>query len=191
MKSRMPIPLLIAAVALLVPAGLQASDGLATASAKAGSAAERATGQIAYRGKGKRPGCRRFCQQAGGFGECTDTPEECNPVEMPDQTVGGTRDRVVAVRATCTLDHDCVGAIILTSFKGDFGSYEFPGEYGRADLEIPAGETRKVKVGISKAGLAYLKKHGDDRSAFATAPLVPHDPPDPASISGDITVLAP
>ena len=109
---------------------------------------------------------------------------------MPDQTVGGTRDRVVAIRATCTLDHDCVGAIILTSFKGEFGR-RFAGEYGRADLEIPAGETSKVKVGISKKGLEYLKEHGDDKSAFATVPLIAEDPPDPVSISGDITLLKP
>ena len=154
------------------------------------ASAPRAAGHTALRGK-KRPGCRRFCQQAGGFGECTDTPEECNPVDMPDQTVGGTRDRIVAIRSTCTLDHDCVGAIILTSFKGDFGSADFPGEYGRADLEIPAGATKNVKVGISKQGLEYLKKHGPDKSAFATAPLVDRVPPDPASISGKIKLLRP
>ena len=110
---------------------------------------------------------------------------------MPDQKVGGTRDRVVAISATCTLDHDCVGAIILTSFKGDFGSADFPGEYGRADLEIPAGQTKDVKVGISKQGFEYLKEHGPDKSAFATAPFVDRVPPDPASISGDITLLKP
>ena len=70
--------------------------------------------------------------------------------------------------------------------KGDFG---FFGEYGRADLEIPAGVTTKVKVGISQRGLEYLKEKGGDRSAYATVPLIDDNPPVPVSISGKITLL--
>jgi hypothetical protein len=110
---------------------------------------------------------------------------------MPAQKLDGTRDRVVAIRSTCELDHECLGAIILTSYKGQFGPPETPGEYGRADLEVPAGETRKVKVGISKKGLEYLKEHGTDRSAFATVPLIDDNPKVPVSISGDLTLLKP
>jgi len=110
-------------------------------------------------------------------------------VEIPAQTVRGTRDRIVAIRATCTLDHDCVGAIILNSFKGDFDPPE--NEYGRADLKIPAGETKSVKVGLSKKGVEYLKVDGPDKTAFATVPLVDKNPPAPVSISDDIELLKP
>ena len=143
-------------------------------------------GAVPLRGK-KRPGCRRFCQQAGGFGaECDEpNPEDCNVVDVFKQTLDGTRDQVVSIRATCKLEQDCIGAIILTSFKGEF-------EYGRADLEIPAGQTARVKVSISKKGLEYLKKHGKDKRAFATIPLI--DDTQPVSVGpvvGWITVLPP
>ena len=192
------IPLLIAAISILVPAGLQASVGPAEVSPNvADTAAERSAAPIAQRGKGKkkkRPGCRKFCQQAGGFGGgCDDLgpPDPnvpCPAVDILEQTVGGTRDGIVSIRSTCTLDHDCVGAIILNSFKGNFDP-PTGNEYGRADLKIPAGETKKVKVGISKKGLKYLKAHGPDKGAFATVPLV--DNGVPVSISDDITLLKP
>jgi hypothetical protein len=184
------IPLLIAAIALLAPAGIQASAGPTTAAPADGVATDRLGEKVAQRGK-KRPGCRRFCQQAGGFGDdCDEEVEDCDPVEIPGQKVGGTRDRVVSIKATCELGHDCVGAIILSSFKGadDFKPF---GEYGRADLKIPAGETRNVKVGISKAGLAYLKKNGPDKSGFATVPLIDDAPPVPVSISGKLVLQKP
>jgi hypothetical protein len=167
-----------------------ASDGQFGISAAGDRATEPATTR---RGKRKRrPGCRRFCQQAGGFGaDCDEKLEQrdCDPVEMPKQTLDGTRDHIVSIRATCELETDCVGAIILSSFKGEFGPPAQLGEYGRADLKIPPGETRKVKLWIEKPGYEYLKDHGKDRSAFATVPLT--DKTQPVSISGDITVLPP
>jgi hypothetical protein len=184
-RYRLMIPLLVVAISVVVPAGLQAGVGVAEAGPAAAGSVERAA--IAERGKGgkgkKRPGCRRFCQQAGGFGDnCDENTQDCDPVEIPAQRIEGTRDRIVAMSATCELDRECKGAVILTSLRGEF-------EYGRADLRIPAGETRKVKVGISREGLDYLKEHGEDKSAFATVPLVYKDVP--VSISGDLTLLAP
>jgi hypothetical protein len=185
-------------VGLLAGTGFQASgEQLAAGPAPGGSAAggDRSDDAARAARKGKRPGCRKFCQQAGGFGGgcgegvVVDPSQICPPVEMPEQTVGGTRDGVVSIRATCMLDQDCVGAIILTSFKGQFGDPDTPGEYGRADLEIPAGATKNVKVGISKKGLEYLKKHGPDKTAFATVPLA--DKKQPLSISDDIKLLKP
>jgi len=192
------IPLLIAAIALLAPAGLQANVGPATvgpdtSTADASTTADRLASKAARRGK-RRPGCRKFCQQAGGFGGgCDDLgpPDPnvpCPAVDILEQTVGGTRDGIVSIRATCMLDRDCVGAIILSSFKGNFDP-PTNNEYGRADLRIPAGETKKVKVGLGKKGMKYLKEHGTDKSAFATVPLV--EKGTPVSISDDITLLKP
>jgi hypothetical protein len=185
-RYRLMIPLLALAIAVVVPASLQASVGAPQAgpAADAGALERADIAQRGKKGKGKkRPGCRRFCQQAGGFGDnCDENTQDCDPVEIPAQTVDGTRDRIVALRATCELERECKGAIILTSLEGGF-------EYGRADLRIPAGESRKVKVGISRKGLDYLKEHGKDKTAFATVPLVYKDVP--VSISGDLTLLAP
>ena len=196
MMRRVWVPLLIAAATVAVGSvGAQASGGEVAARDAAGTpgATEGTAERAAKRGK-KRPGCRKFCQQAGGFGGgCDDLgpPDPnvpCPAVDILEQTVGGTRDGVVSIRSTCMLDHDCVGAIILNSFKGNFDPPS-GNEYGRADLKIPAGETKKVKVGINKKGLRYLKKHGTDKSAFATVPLV--EKGTPVSISDDITLLKP
>jgi hypothetical protein len=137
----------------------------------------------ALRGK-KRPGCRRFCQQAGGIGcrgPCLPIPPEQQPVMMLRQTLDGTRDRIVKVTATCNLDTDCVGAIILISFRG---------EYGRADLRIPARTEVKVPVGLSRRGLDTLEKEGRDRNVEANVTL---KRPVPArkSISEPLTLLPP
>lgn len=178
------IALLVATLALLVPGSIQPGGAVVAAAGAGGAgfaadAGERA-GAAAERGKGKkRPGCRKFCQQAGGFGDGGEDPSQ--PVDLPEQRIGGARDRIVAVKATCRLDSECVGAIILN------GRHVY--EYGRADLRIPAQTTRKVKVGISRKGLAALKKKGDDRGAFVTVPLV--DPTQPVSFSKRITLLAP
>jgi hypothetical protein len=193
MMRRVWVPLLIAAVTVAVGSvGAQASGGTTAASDGAGvaGATDRAAERATKRGK-KRPGCRRFCQQAGGFGDdCKPEEQDCDPVEIPDQKLDGTRDHIVSIRATCELAQDCHGAIILSSFKGEFGPLSRLGEYGRADLEIPAGETRNVKLWIEKPGYEYLKKHGKDKSAFATVPLL-DEYNMPVSISGDITVLPP
>lgn len=139
----------------------------------------------ALRGKKKkRPGCRRFCQQAGGFGcrgPCLPIPPEQQPVMMLRQTLDGTRDRIVKVTATCNLDSDCVGAIILISFRG---------EYGRADVRIPARTEARVPVGLSKRGLETLEKKGRDRNVEANVTL---KRPVPArkSISEPLTLVPP
>jgi hypothetical protein len=192
---RVWVSLLIAAATVaLGGVGAQASGGTTAASdgAAVAGATDRAAERATKRGK-KRPGCRRFCQQAGGFGGGCDVVEPdpdvpCPAVDILEQTVGGTRDGIVSIKATCELDRACVGAIILNSFKGKFDP-PTGNEYGRADLKIPAGETKKVKVGINKKGLKYLKEHGPDKTAFATVPLVEEGTP--VSISDDITLLKP
>lgn len=132
-------------------------------------------GAAPLRGR-KRPGCRRFCQQAGGFG-AGDEPEVW-PVDVPQQIIAPPRNRVIRLTATCNLDTECVGAIIVDSLKL---------EYGRADLEIPAHVTERVKVGISRKALDYLRRKGD-RRVFATVPLRSDDP---VSFSDKLTLLAP
>jgi len=139
----------------------------------------------ALRGKKKRPGCGRFCQQAGSYGcrrsPCLPIPPEQQPVMMLRQTLDGTRDRIVKVTATCNLDIDCAGAIILISFRG---------EYGRADVRIPARTEARVPVGLSKGGLETLEKEGRDRNVEANITL---RRPVPArkSISEPLTLLPP
>lgn len=182
MGKRLVMALLLATLAVLLPGGLAAGGGeTVAAGAAVADASGRAHSEPAdRRGKGKkRPGCRKFCQQAGGFGDGGETPAQ--PVVFPEQVIGGTRDRIVAVKATCQLDTECVGAIILN------GRHVY--EYGRADLRIPAQSTRKVKVGLSRKGLEALKERGDDRRVAATAPLT--DETQPVSFSKRITLLAP
>jgi hypothetical protein len=178
----------IGLLAFLAVAAVSVGAGGAAASAQPAAddtAIRSGETKQANRGKGKRPSCRRFCQQLGGFGAECDEPnqEDCNDVYVPGQTLDGTRDQVVSIRATCKLAVDCVGGIILTSFKGEF-------EYGRADFAVPAGQSGKVKIGISNKGLAFLKDRGKDRTAFATTVL--DRDPDTVSISLEgITVLPP
>ena len=135
------------------------------------------------RGK-KRPGCRRFCQQAGGIGcrgPCLPIPPEQQPVMMLRQKLDGTRDRIVEVTATCNLDTDCVGAIVLVSLRG---------EYGRADIKIPARREAEVSVGLSKQGLETLEKEGRDPSVEADVPLK-SSVPIRRSISAPLILLPP
>ena len=135
--------------------------------------------------KKKRPGCGRFCQQAGGTGcrrgPCLPIPPEEQPVAMFHQTLDGTRDRIVRVTATCNLDIDCAGAMIVTSVRG---------EYGRADVRIPARTEARVPVGLSRQGLETLEREGRDRKVEVNVTL---KRPVPArkSISEPITILPP
>ena len=135
--------------------------------------------------KKKRPGCGRFCQQAGGIGcrrsPCLPIPPAEQPVMMLRQTLDGTRDRIVKVTATCNLDTDCAGAIILISFRG---------EYGRADLRIPAHTEAMVPVGLSRKGLETLEEEGRDRNVEADVHLK-SSVPIRTSISEPITLLPP
>jgi hypothetical protein len=121
----------------------------------------------------RRPGCGKFCRQAGGFGA---GPETKVPVKIPRQTIR-VDDGLIGVRATCTLEHKCVGAILLTGHNT---------EYGRADLRIPEGRTRVVFVGLSRDGRRFLKRVGHDHHVFGAVALKGNHP---ASFSKRITLL--
>jgi hypothetical protein len=121
----------------------------------------------------RRAGCSKFCRQAGGFGA---GPETKVPVKIPRQTIR-VDDGLIGVRATCTLEHKCVGAIILTGHNI---------EYGRADLRIPEGRTRVVFVALSREGRRFLKRVGHDHHVFGAVALKGNDP---ASFSKRITLL--
>jgi hypothetical protein len=121
----------------------------------------------------RRAGCSKFCRQAGGFGA---GPETKVPVRIRRQTIR-VDDGLIGVRATCTLEHKCVGAILLTGHNI---------EYGRADLSIPEGQTRIVFVRLSRAGRRFLKRVHHDHHVFAAVPLNSNDP---VSVSKRITLL--
>ena len=122
----------------------------------------------------RRAGCSKFCRQAGGFGA---GPESKQPVRIRRQTIR-IDDGLIAIRASCTLEHKCVGAIIVS------GSHNI--EYGRADLRIHEDATRIVYVRLSRAGRRYLKRHGRDRHVFAAVALKGNKP---ASFSKRLTLL--
>jgi hypothetical protein len=122
----------------------------------------------------RRAGCSRFCRQAGGFGA---GPETRFPVRIRSQKIR-IDDGLIGIRARCTLEHKCVGAIIV------LGSNNI--EYGRADLRIREDQTRIVYVRLSRAGRRYLKRHGRDRHVFADVALKGNQP---ASFSKRITLL--
>ena len=175
--------MLLAAVSLLVIAcgsgGDPASASRTETVAKAGDGAANTT--AAERRGRRRPGCGRFCRQAGGFGGGPqDTPD---PVQVPKQRVRVARDRIFGVHATCRLNRKCIGAIIVNSAGPEFI------EYGRSNLRIPPHTTRKVLVGITQPGLRYLRQRGVDRQAFATVPLVYGD--EPVSFRNRFTLLPP
>ena len=122
----------------------------------------------------RRAGCSKFCRQAGGFGA---GPETKVPVKIPHQTITPD-DGLFGVRATCTLEHKCVGAIIVTGHNDI--------EYGRADLRIPEGRTRIVLVRLSRAGRRFLRRVHHDHQVFASVALQGNHP---ASISKRLTLL--
>jgi hypothetical protein len=120
-----------------------------------------------------RAGCSKFCRQAGGFGA---GPETKMPVRIPRQTIR-VDDGLIGIRARCTLEHGCNGAILVSGHNI---------EYGRADLRIREDKTRIVYVRLSKAGRRYLKRHGHDRRVFAAVALKGNKP---ASFSHRLTLL--
>jgi len=127
----------------------------------------------------EEPNCGEFCAQAGGFG-AGEAPD-VQPVEVPPQELEVDAEGNVAVAATCNLDDDCLGAIILTGLEA---------EYGRADLEIPAGETEDVLVAVTEESLSELESRGSDPSVAATIPLV--DESQPVSFNTEpLTLVAP
>jgi hypothetical protein len=129
---------------------------------------------VAKKKRHRRAGCSTFCRQAGGFGAGPGTKV---PVKIPRQTIRPD-DGLFGVRATCTLEHKCVGAILVVGSKNI--------EYGRADLRIPEGQTRIVFVRLSRAGRRFLKRVHHDHHVFAAVPLNSNDP---LSVSKRITLL--
>ena len=121
----------------------------------------------------RRAGCSKFCRQAGGFG---GAPAK-DPVKIRRQTIRPD-DGLIGIKARCTLEHRCVGAIIVN------GSNNI--EYGRADLSIPEDETRIVYVRLSSKGRHYLKRHHRDRNVFAAVALKHNEP---ASFSDRLTLV--
>ena len=89
------------------------------------------------------------------------------------------QDGIIAVRAKCRLAKVCVGAIIVDGRVS----------YGRANLRIRAGATRRVLVFVPRRGRRSLRRNGRDRSGFATVPLVYEDAP--VSFSPRLTILPP
>ena len=122
----------------------------------------------------RRPGCDKFCRQAGGFGA---GPETKVPVKIRRQTIR-VDDGLIGIRARCTLEHKCVGAILVIGHNNI--------EYGRANLRIPEDQTRIVFVPITSKGRRYLKHHGHDRAVFASVPLKSNHP---VSFSDRLTLL--
>jgi hypothetical protein len=177
---RLWVPPLLAAASILAIACGSSGDSAAASRtetiAKAGNGG--ATATAAERRGRRRPGCGRFCRQAGGFGGGPE-PEKM-PVRIASQTIRVARDRVIGVRATCRLNKKCVGAILINNLHF---------EYGRANLSIPAHKTRKVLVPVSRQGVRYLRRHGRDRGAFATVPLIYRHAA--LSISDRLTLLPP
>ena len=185
MTPRVWVPLALAATTVLLiacgSAGGETAPADGTSSAVA-AAADGASPPAAAERKGRRrPGCGRFCRQAGGFGGGPmDTPD---PVHIPKQRVRVARDHIFGVHATCRLNRKCIGAIIVNSAGPKFI------EYGRSNLRIPPHTTRKVLVAITRDGLRYLRQQGVDRLAFAAVPLVYKD--EPVSFRNRFTLLPP
>jgi hypothetical protein len=128
---------------------------------------------LAKKKRHRRAGCSKFCRQAGGFGA---GPQSKVPVRIRRQKIR-IDDGLIRIRARCTLEHRCVGAIIVTGHNI---------EYGRADLRIPEDQTRIVYVRLSRDGRRYLRRHGRDRQVFAAVALKGNHP---ASFSRRLTLL--
>ena len=122
----------------------------------------------------RRAGCSKFCRQAGGFGA---GPQTKMPVKIRRQKIR-IDDGLIRIRARCTLEHRCVGAIIVTGSRNI--------EYGRADLRVPDEETRIVYVRLSRDGRRYLRRHRRDRRVFAAVALKGNHP---ASFSRQLTLI--
>lgn len=136
MAYRIWIPVQLAAVALLIAACGTSAD----APAETTTAAE----------VPERPSCSEFCAQLGGFGAGPAAEEMA--VEIAPQRIAVSEAGIAGVSATCTLDRECVGAIVLTSPEL---------EYGRADLRIAAGTTGTVSVALSPEAARDLQQRGE------------------------------
>jgi hypothetical protein len=129
---------------------------------------------VAKKKRHRRAGCGKFCRQAGGFG--AGPGQTKIPVRIKRQKIR-IDDGLIGIRARCTLEHRCVGAIIVTGHDI---------EYGRADLRIPEDETRTVYVRLSRQGRHYLKRHHRDRQVYAAVALKGNQP---ASFSHRLTLV--
>jgi hypothetical protein len=176
------LTLLLAAVSGLLAGGGSAAS---TAGAESASPAPAAATGTAGAGEAtaarrrrrhhrRRPGCSKYCRQAGGFG---GGPDEPGPVRIKRQKIRVDRDGIIGVRATCARDKKCVGAILVDGYNAS---------YGRADLRVKAHKTRTVYVYVPRKGRRYLKRHGGDKHAFATVPLKDNAP---LSIGDELTLL--
>ena len=81
---------------------------------------------------------------------------------MLRQKLDGTRDRIVEVTATCNLDIDCAGAIMLISLRR---------EYGRADVRDPRPDGSEGPGRLSRRGLETLEEEGRDPAVEANVTL--------------------
>jgi hypothetical protein len=176
------IPRLRIVLLSLAAAGASALAGQAAAApAPAGDVSHGPTAAAAEpqateaRRRRRRSGCSRFCRQAGGFGA---GPDQENPVEIERQTVRVDRYREIGIRATCRIEVECDGAILVDGNEVS---------YGRADLRIPAGKTRTVYVFVPREARRHLRREGRDSRAFATVALKAED--QPVSVSPRLTLL--
>ena len=186
-------PLLLLAACVLAlhaaAAGGESARSQRDSRAAADAAAER-TAPLAERRGRRRPGCGRFCRQAGGFGG--GGPHKTY-VLVRSQKIRVARDRIFGVRATCLLRRPCVGAILVDSPNPCCEPDNIANgvsRYGRADLRIPAHATRKVLVGITRRGFSYLKRHRRDPDAYTVVQLI-QNKDDIVDVSPYLTMLAP
>ena len=128
----------------------------------------------------KRPSCRRFCQQAGAYGQEEEFVDMS--VDILAQTVAPPRNRVVRITGTCNLDRACVGAIILSGLRLEFG---------RSDLRMPPLATSVIKVTITREAVEFLSERGQ-KWAKAGIQLKTGDPEVlDLSLSEKLTLLPP
>jgi hypothetical protein len=148
--------------------GTRSSKASASAGVPQGAAEKR-------KRRRRRPGCNRFCRQAGGFGAPPSAVKE--PVGIPRQTVR-VEDGIIAIRAHCRLRRrNCSGAILVDGPNMS---------YGRANLWIERHDSRLVRVFVPRKARKYLRRHHRDRNVYATVPLRGDHP---VSFSRRLTLL--
>jgi hypothetical protein len=179
---RLSLPVLIAAVCLPLVEAASVSALHESSTLASRAAAPNVT--AAKRRHHHRPGCGKFCHQAGGFGPCVVRPDGkqfCthprHPVRIRSQTIRVGRHGIIEIRVTCRRARKCVGAVVVAGHR----------YYGRDDLWIRGHTTREVRVAVWRKGRRYLHHHGCDRGVHATAFL---NESDTFSVSSRLTLLA-
>lgn len=104
----------------------------------------------------EHPGCRQYCQTAGGYGG--DDSDHPGLVEIAvDDPVVPLPDGTIPVQITCSTDLDCEGAVIVA-----FSSFDDMSEYGdtdgRCDLFVEAGRSQILAVPLSEPIIAALNE---------------------------------